>query len=249
MIPVNQWSPETGGFFLIDKPKGWTSFDVVNKMRYRLRIVSKDKKIKVGHTGTLDPLATGLLIVCVGKMTKQIDGFMGLPKTYTGEITFGASTPSYDAETEPDAILPYNHITPEILERARLSFLGNIEQMPPMYSAIKVAGKPLYESARQGKTIEVPARPVFIESFTLVIGHWTLVVDKTGNSTSSFQCPMTLNFEVNCSKGTYIRSLVHDFGKACGTVAFMSALRRTAIGTYSINEALTIEKWEERFEI
>ncbi len=240
MIPINQWSPETGGFFLIDKPKGWTSFDVVNKMRFRLRILSKDKKIKVGHAGTLDPLATGLLIVCVGKMTKQIDSFMGLPKIYTGEITFGASTPSYDAETEPDSIMPYDHITPEILERARLSFLGNIEQMPPMYSAIKVAGKPLYESARQGKTIEVPARPVFIESFILDNGQWT-----TDNG--QHQTPMTLNFEVHCSKGTYIRSLVHDFGKACGTVAFMSALRRTAIGGYSISDALTVEKWEALF--
>ena len=242
MIQVNQWSIETGGFFLIDKPKGWTSFDVVNKMRFRLRNISKDKKIKVGHAGTLDPLATGLLIVCVGKMTKQIDSFMGLPKTYTGEITFGASTPSYDAETEPDIIMPYDHITPEILEHARLSFLGNIEQMPPMYSAIKVAGKPLYESARQGKIIEVPARPVFIESFSLDNGQWTM-------DNGQVNKPKHLNFEVHCSKGTYIRSLVHDFGKACGTVAFMSALRRTAIGAYHINDALTVEKWEALHEL
>ena len=231
MKPINQWSKDAGGFFLIDKPMGWTSFDVVNKMRFRLRILSQDKNIKVGHAGTLDPLATGLLIVCVGKMTKEIDSFMGLPKTYIGEMTLGASTPSYDAETEPDARLPFDHVTPYIIEAARTKFIGNINQMPPMYSAIKVAGKPLYESARKGKVIEVPARPVFIESFTINAGY-TLPI---------------LSFEVNCSKGTYIRSLVHDFGKACDTLAFMSALRRTAIGHYNIDSALTVEAWEKMF--
>ncbi len=227
MTPINYWTKEGGGFFLIDKPMNWTSFDVVNKMRFHLRILSKDKKIKVGHAGTLDPLATGLLIVCVGKMTKQIDSFMGLPKTYVGEMTLGASTPSYDAETAPDAYLSCEHVTPEIIEKARLSFIGHIEQMPPMYSAIKVEGKPLYESARQGKTIEVPARPVFIKSFNINTEHG----------------PTLLSFEVNCSKGTYIRSLVHDFGKACGTLAYMSALRRTAIGEYNIKDALSLDGW------
>ena len=213
-----------GCVFLIDKPFGWTSFDVVNKLRYRLKNVLKDKKLKVGHAGTLDPLATGLLIVCVGKMTKQIDSFMGLPKAYTGTIRLGETTPSYDAETEVNATFPIDHITPSVLEAARHTFLGDIEQLPPIFSAIKQAGKPIYELARQGVAVQVEHRKVHIYQFDI-----ERVTDKD------------ISFYVKCSKGTYIRSLAFDFGKACDSGGYLTSLRRTAIGDFKVEDAWNMD--------
>ena len=224
-----------GAVLLIDKPLSWTSFDVVNKVRGHLKRLFHDKNLKVGHAGTLDPLASGLLIVCVGKMTKQIDQFMGLPKTYSGTMRLGATTPSYDAETEVNATFPTEHITPSVLEAARQPFLGEIQQLPPAFSAIKKDGKPLYESARAGIEVDVPTRTVSIQQFDIQ--------------------PITdvdIQFSVRCSKGTYIRSLVHDFGKACGSGAYLTALQRDAIGDFSLENAFDMknlitqmEKWAD----
>ncbi len=213
-----------GGVFLIDKPLEWTSFDVVNKLRYRLKNLLRDKKLKVGHAGTLDPLATGLLIVCVGKMTKQIDGFMGQSKVYTGTIKLGATTPTYDRETAEDAHFPTAHITDELLESARLKFIGEIDQLPPIYSAIKQAGTPLYELARKGKEVVVEPRRVSIYQFD---------IQRVTNE--------SVDFYAHCAKGTYIRSLAFDFGKACNSGGYLTALRRTKIGDFSIEKAWDLD--------
>ena len=216
---------ETGSVLLIDKPLGWTSFDVVNKLRYSLKNLLKDKKLKVGHAGTLDPLATGLLIVCVGKMTKQIDSFMGMPKGYTGTIRLGETTPSYDAETAVNETFPIEHITPSVLEQARRQFLGDIEQLPPIFSAIKQSGKPIYELARQGVDVIVEPRHVHIEKFDI-----QQITDKD------------ISFYVRCSKGTYIRSLAYDFGKVCGSGGYLTSLCRTEIGEYKNEDAWNLEE-------
>jgi tRNA pseudouridine55 synthase len=215
---------ETGSVLLIDKPLGWTSFDVVNKLRYSLKNLLKDKKLKVGHAGTLDPLATGLLIVCVGKMTKQIERFMGMPKGYTGTIRLGETTPSYDAETAVNETFPIDHITPSVLEQARTQFLGDIKQLPPIFSAIKQAGKPIYELARQGVDVTVELRQIHIKQFDI-----QQVTDKD------------VSFYVKCSKGTYIRSLAYDFGKACGSGGYLTSLCRTEIGEFKNEDAWNLE--------
>lgn len=210
-----------GQVLLIDKPLTWTSFDVVNKLRYHIKKTYDIKKIKVGHAGTLDPLATGLLIVCTGKQTKQISEYMGQPKEYTGIFTLGATTPSYDLETEPDAHFETDHITSALLQETIKQFTGIIEQVPPIFSAIKKDGKKAYELARAGEKIELKARTVEISNFEII----------------SFENNM-VHFKVNCSKGTYIRSLAHDFGKALNSGAHLSSLRRTAIGNFKVEEAL-----------
>ncbi len=214
---LSQW--DKGKVLLVDKPVGWTSFDVVNKIRFAI------KTKKVGHAGTLDPLATGLLIICTGKFTKRIEEFMGAPKEYTGTITLGKTTPSYDAETEPDAIFPTDHLTEALLLENTQQFIGNIQQLPPMYSAIKVDGKRLYEHARKGREIEVQPRSVEITKFEL----------------SRIAIP-EVDFIVQCSKGTYIRSLAYDFGKAVNAGGYLSLLRRTAIGEHKITDALPLEQ-------
>ena len=213
-----------GGVFFIDKPLEWTSFAVVNKLRHRLVRLFKNKKYKVGHAGTLDPLATGLLIVCFGKMTKQIDSFMGLPKAYTGIIKLGETTPSYDAETEVNERFPIEHITPSVLEAARQQFLGDIDQMPPIFSAIKKDGKPLYESARKGEAVEMQTRRVSIHQFDI-----------------QQITPSEISFLVHCSKGTYIRSLAYDFGKACGSGGYLTKLCRTEIGEFKNADAWQLD--------
>ena len=215
---------QSGLVLLVDKPAGWTSFDVVNKIRARLRRITANRKIKVGHAGTLDPMATGLLILCTGRATKSISAFQDLPKQYEGSLLLGASTPSYDAETEPDAFFPWEHITPAMLENARKQFLGRIEQLPPMYSAVKVKGQPLYKLARKGKTIERKARAVEVYDFAF----------------RQIELP-ELHFEVRCSKGTYIRSLAHDFGKILQSGAHLTALKRTAIGEHRLEEAWPLQ--------
>lgn len=216
-----------GATLCFDKPLDWTSFDLVNKVRWLIRKTYNIKKIKVGHAGTLDPLATGLVIICTGKSTKTIPGLMGQKKTYTGEITLGATTPSYDLETEIDNTYPTEHISKITIEEAAKAFTGKILQKPPVFSALKKDGVRLYEYARKGEHVDVPSREVFIEKFEI----------------TAFNLPK-LEFEVVCSKGTYIRSLAHDFGKALDSGAHLSALRRTAIGDYQIEDALSIESFE-----
>ncbi len=216
---------------LVDKPMSWTSFDVVNKIRSALKHNLGIRKIKVGHSGTLDPMATGLLLICSGKHTKKLAEYQGLGKEYTGTITLGATTPSYDAETEFDATFPISHITPEIIEKARLGFLGNLEQYPPMYSAIKVDGQPLYKKARRGETVEIKPRPVTIDEFEI----------------TDIELP-NIDFRVKCSKGTYVRSLAYDFGKALNSGAYLSSLRRTQIGQFQIEKAWNLEALIEHIE-
>lgn len=223
---LNRLNFEEGALLLVDKPIGWTSFDVVNKLRFALKSKLGIKKIKVGHSGTLDPLATGLLIICTGRATKKINDLMGLSKIYSGEITLGASTLSYDKETAPDAWFETSHLTESMIQQAILEMKGNQMQVPPMYSAIKIEGQPLYKKARKGKTVEVPARPITIHNFEI----------------TQFELPL-LAFEVHCSKGTYIRSLAHDLGKKLQSGGYLSSLRRLSIGTFHIDQARTIDEW------
>lgn len=211
--------PDEGTVLLIDKPLEWTSFDVVNKLRYALRIR------KIGHAGTLDPLATGLLILCTGKMTKRIDEFQAQEKEYTGEMVLGQTTPSYDLETMPSAAVDISHVTAEDLVRLSHSFTGKIQQVPPAHSSVKVDGKRAYDLARRGKTPQLEPREVSVHLFELTRMNFPRV-----------------SFKVVCSKGTYIRSLVHDFGQALGTGAYLSALRRTRIGNYRVEDAVSVDE-------
>jgi len=219
---------EEGALFLIDKPLQWTSFDVVNKLRFALRKASGNKKIKVGHAGTLDPLASGLLLVCSGKYTKAIDNLQAMTKEYTGTFKLGATTPSYDAETEENAHFAYEHIRETEIHDAVKQFFGDIQQFPPAFSAIKVEGKPLYLAARKGEEVELKARSISIFEFEI----------------SRISLPY-VDFRVSCSKGTYIRSLAHDFGKALGSGAYLTALRRTKIGDYHVVDAWDLGKLVE----
>jgi tRNA pseudouridine55 synthase len=213
-----------GQVLLIDKPLRWTSFDVVNKLRFALRKYTQEKKIKVGHAGTLDPLATGLLIICTGKMTKQIDSFQAQEKEYEGQIVLGATTPSYDLETAPENFRDCSHLQPTDVERVLTGLQGEQMQTPPMYSAVQVDGKRAYRAAREGQTIELKQRLVTISRF----------------EATQIALP-EIDFRVVCSKGTYIRSLAHQVGEDLGVGAYLSALRRTRIGDFSITEALSIE--------
>ncbi|MEZ5058728.1 MAG: tRNA pseudouridine(55) synthase TruB [Saprospiraceae bacterium] len=213
-----------GTVILVDKPKDWTSFDVVNKIRGTLKYNLKIKKIKVGHSGTLDPMATGLLLLCTGKYTKNLHLLQDRDKTYTGSMTLGATTPSYDAESEIEETFPTDHIKKEELSEIAKQFLGEIQQVPPMFSAIKVNGQPLYKLARRGESIELEPRNIRIDKFEVKVGEWP-----------------RLEFEVDCSKGTYIRSLAHDYGRALNSGAYLDALRRTKIGEYSIEDAWNLD--------
>ncbi|MBT8277464.1 MAG: tRNA pseudouridine(55) synthase TruB [Bacteroidia bacterium] len=217
---------KNGQILLIDKPLHWTSFQVVNKLRWSIRKAFNIKKIKVGHAGTLDPLATGLLVICTGKMTKQISTFQDQIKAYSGTLVLGSTTPSYDLETEIDQNYPTDHLSEEKIKKATEKFIGEIEQYPPIFSAIKKEGKRLYEFARAGEAVEIKSRRIRIDAFEIT------KIDG-----------LNVNFEVICSKGTYIRSLAHDFGKALNTGAHLSMLRRTKIGDFDIKNAITIEKF------
>ncbi|MBO6212667.1 tRNA pseudouridine(55) synthase TruB [Algoriella sp.] len=214
---MNTEKIQEGHVFLIDKPLDWTSFDVVNKIRWNIRKAYNLKKIKVGHAGTLDPKATGLLLICTGKLTKQIDKYQAQEKTYTATIKIGVTTPTYDMESEEDETFPTEHITEEMIHEATKQFVGEIEQFPPMHSAIKVDGKRLYELARVGKEIERKARTITIHDFII----------------TKIDLPF-IDFEVKCSKGTYIRSLAFDFGKALNSGGYLTALRRTKIGDFDV---------------
>ncbi len=228
-IPYEQL--REGGFLLVDKPQNWTSFDVVNKIRYCLKKRFQIKKIKVGHAGTLDPMATGLLIICTGKFTKKLHEYQGFPKEYTGTITLGGTTPSYDKETEINAEYPISHIDEELMEQGRQQFLGDIEQIPPMYSAIKVDGQPLYKKARKGIMVEIKPRPVSIYRFDL----------------NRVDLP-EVDFLIECSKGTYIRSIANDYGKALRSGGYLSKLVRTKIGEYQLEDAWNLEELVEYLE-
>lgn len=214
----------TGQVLLIDKPLHWTSFQAVNKLRWEIRHALNIKKIKVGHAGTLDPLASGLLIICTGKMTKQINTFQGQDKEYTGTFVIGSTTPSFDLETEVDKTYPTSHITEDLIHNTTKQFIGELSQFPPVFSAIKKDGKRLYEFARAGENVDIASRSVRISEFE--------ITNIDGNN---------INFRVVCSKGTYIRSLAHDFGKALNSGAHLSVLRRTKIGDFHVNEALSPE--------
>lgn len=218
--PVPSFDYKSGAGFLVNKPKGWSSFDIVKYLRKALDVK------KVGHAGTLDPMATGLLVVCCGKATKSIRKIQNLGKEYLAEITFGATTASYDAETKIEKEAPFGHIEKREIEIGlKKYFLGTIEQVPPMYSALKYGGTPLYKLAREGKEVKRSPRQVTI--------YKTQILD--------FHLPV-LKLKIKCSKGTYIRSIAHDLGIRLDSLAFLSALERTAIGNYLNKEALTIEE-------
>jgi len=209
-----------GQLLLIDKPLGWSSFQAVNKLKWAIRKKFSLKKFKIGHAGTLDPLATGLLVICTGKFTKKITEYQGQEKEYTGIITLGGSTPSYDLETEVNETHATDHITPDLIQTATSQFIGEIEQAPPVFSALKKDGKRLYELAREGKTVDIPKRKVTVSTFEIT---------KIEN--------LNVHFRIACSKGTYIRSIAHDFGKALGSGAHLSLLRRTKIGEFNVDKA------------
>lgn len=230
-ISLPEYDFIAGATLLVDKPQGWTSFDVVNKIRYKLRHFLDVRKIKVGHAGTLDPMATGLLIICTGKHTKMLAQYQGLDKEYTGTLVLGATTPSYDAETEPEEIYPIDHLTVDALEQARRRFIGELRQVPPMFSAIKVDGQPLYKKARRGESVAVEPRTVFIHAFEF----------------TEIRLP-EVDFRVHCSKGTYIRSLAFDFGRAVNSGAYLSALRRTRIGEFRIEDAWSLDDLLDHIE-
>lgn len=220
-----------GETLLLDKPLNWSSFQVVNKLRWLIRQQYGIKKIKVGHAGTLDPLATGLLLICTGKSTKTINDLQGQIKEYTGTISLGATTPSYDLETEINGTFSVKHITPELIHESTKQFIGVVDQFPPVFSALKKEGKRLYEYARAGEQVEVKSRQIEIKEF-----------DVTSINESE------VSFRVVCSKGTYIRSLAHDFGKALNTGAHLSSLRRTKIGDYHVDNAISIEIFENQLK-
>jgi len=225
---MSKYNFQEGVIMLVDKPLTWTSFDAVNKLRWNIKQKLGVKKIKVGHAGTLDPLATGLLIICTGKFTKRIEEIQADEKTYTGTILLGKTTPSFDLESEYNANFPTEHITAELLEEVRISFLGEQQQVPPIFSAKQVDGKRAYDLARAGKEIELKANTIHISAFEL--------------DTSRFP---EIDFEVKCSKGTYIRSIAHDFGQKLNSGGTLIALRRTASGKYLIENAKTVDAWIE----
>jgi tRNA pseudouridine55 synthase len=223
-VPIDPAIQQTyldGKIILIDKPLHWTSFDAVRKLRHLLQIK------KIGHAGTLDPLATGLLIVCTGKFTKRINEYMAQQKVYTGHITLGAVTPTYDLESEPEQLKDYSTITADQIQEATKQFTGDIEQFPPVFSAIKKDGVALYELARRGEEVELKARNVNIAEFSI----------------TNIAMPV-VEFKVVCSTGTYIRSLANDFGKALGCGGYLSSLRRTAIGEFRVEDAMDMKAFE-----
>lgn len=215
---------QDGQVLQIDKPLNWTSFQAVNKLKWALKSKLGLKKIKIGHAGTLDPLATGLLLVCTGKFTKRIAELQGQEKEYTGTITVGATTPSYDLETEINETFPTEHITDELIHETVKQFLGEIDQRPPIFSALKKDGVRLYEHARNGEEVEIPTRKTVIREFEI----------------TRIALP-EIDFRVVCSKGTYIRSLAFDFGKALNSGGHLTALRRTKIGNYDVKDGYDLE--------
>ena len=218
---------QKGEILFIDKPLQWTSFDVVNKIRYLISGYTGIRKIKVGHAGTLDPLATGLLIICTGKFTKRIQEFQGLDKEYTGVFFIGATTPSYDRETKTDKEFDISHVNEELLLKTAKKFVGTFNQVPPLYSAVNIEGKRAYKFARNNEDVKLPPKKITIQEFEL----------------TEIRLP-EVHFRVVCSKGTYIRSLARDFGKALGSGSYLTSLTRIKIGDYDLSKAITIEDFE-----
>jgi tRNA pseudouridine55 synthase len=219
---------EQGEILLVDKPVGWTSFDVVNFVRNAIRTLAGIRKLKIGHTGTLDPLASGLLILCTGSMTKRIEEFKAFDKEYTGTFTLGATTPSFDLEKEIDRVFPWEHVTEQAVREAASRLTGHQEQLPPVFSAVKIKGKRAYDYARREEKVEIRPKQVHISSFEILDIRFPEV-----------------DFRVNCSKGTYIRALARDFGQLLNTGAHLSALRRTRIGPYHLEQALDPETFKK----
>ncbi len=228
MAKITQDDFYNGQTILINKPKTWTSFDVVNKMRSDVRHNFQIPFVKIGHAGSLDPLATGLLIICIGKSTKKIESFQGLEKEYTGTMMLGATTPSYDFETQVTERYPITHVTPHLINEAAKKFVGGVWQYPPPFSAKKIGGQRAYDIARNGGQAEV--RPVLVN-----ISKFEIV---------SVLLPM-IEFKVVCGKGTYIRSLAHDFGRQLGCGAVLASLNRTRIGKYKLKDASELKDWLE----
>jgi len=211
---------QNGAILLVDKPLRWTSFDVVNKIKYEIRNRTGCKKFKIGHAGTLDPLATGLLIVCIGKYTKQIPDFQQQIKQYDGTFTIGATTASYDLEKTPENFMPYNHLSKNDILSAVNQFVGTIQQFPPLFSAVRIDGKRAFEYARKEQNITLSSKEINIYSFDI----------------QRIELPI-IDFEITCSKGTYIRSIARDLGNILGCGAYLSCLRRTKIGDFSVKDS------------
>jgi len=226
MIINSENTVQEGQVILIDKPLNWTSFDVVKKLKFTL------KAKKIGHAGTLDPLATGLLILCTGKKTKSIESYQAQLKEYTGTITLGATTPSYDLETEPENFKDFKHITKADCEKAAASFLGLIQQTPPIFSAVKKEGKRAYELARAGKEVKLKSKEIEILAFDI----------------TRFELP-EIDFRISCSKGTYIRSIANDFGEKLKVGGYLSKLRRTKIGEFDVNDASELTTFVEAHKV
>lgn len=255
-----------GQVLCLDKPYQWTSFQAVNKVKSAIRRIYGLKKFKIGHAGTLDPLATGLLLVCMGKATKTIPSLQDGEKVYTGTMVLGATTPCYDMEQEVDRLYPTDHITETLIDECRKQFIGDIEQVPPMFSAVKIDGQRAYEYARNDDpTVTISPKTIHIEEFeiTAIRMHGgspelpKIVKRENANSALHLydnpRCHIPeglpqVDFKVRCGKGTYIRSLARDFGLALGSGAFLSALRREQVGSYTISQALTIDKVDTFFE-
>jgi len=215
-----------GEVLLVDKPLEWTSFDVVNKLRYELKHKTGIKRFKVGHAGTLDPLATGLLILCCGKATKTIESYMGMPKEYTGTIVLGAVRPSYDMETEISETFDISMLTETQVREAVKTFIGEIEQVPPLFSAKKIDGRKAYEFAREGTEVKLKSNKITIYQYEI----------------TRLELP-EVDFRIVCSKGTYIRSLAYDLGRALNNGGYLSALRRTAIGDFKVSDSMSVTDW------
>jgi len=220
---------QEGEVLLVDKPYGWTSFDVVNKLRWNLKRALKVKKIKVGHAGTLDPLATGLLIICTGKQTKNVETYMAEEKTYTGTFLLGKTTPSFDLETEYNETFDIDHITPELINQVAEGFLGEQTQTAPVYSAKQIDGKRAYLFARAGKEVSIKAHQITISKFNVNADRFP-----------------EIDFEITCTKGTYIRSIAQDFGQRLHSGATLIALQRTQSGRFTVDEAATVDYWIEQ---
>jgi len=220
---------QKGEVFLLDKPLGWTSFNVVSSIRYQMKKITGLKRNKVGHAGTLDPLATGLLIICTGKATKQIEKYQAQEKEYTGSFFLGATTPCFDKEKEEDHIFPTDHITEEMIHETTQAFLGVQEQVPPVFSAIKIKGKRAYDYARQDEEVVIKPKTIEIKEFEI----------------TNIRMP-EVDFRVVCSKGTYIRSFARDFGLKLNSGAYLTALRRTKIGDFSVDDALTPDEFKAK---
>ncbi len=221
----------SGEILLVNKPLHWTSFQAVNKIRYHIRNQTGVKKIKVGHAGTLDPLADGLLIICTGKKTKEIDSYMGLEKVYSGIISLGATTPSYDLETQIDQRYDLNGITADQIKKVAAQMIGEQDQMPPIFSAKRVDGNRAYDMARAGKEVELKTKRITISNFEI----------------TQINLP-EVHFKITCSKGTYIRSIAFDFGRFLNNGGHLSALRREAIGQFSLESAKTVDEWVETID-